>query len=827
MDSAVLESIELPEGVEEALQGIEKQQQQIQLSDLQKITGHLIDQRQTCIDGRTASGIQGAWQYCEDAYIGIDAANRHEYHPNRWLKPPTPDGNVSQQTGETKISQNRSTVFPPLTRRYVNAAAAKLWEIVNDPEEMPFETKATPVPDTVKDLKNHKQVVDENGEPQFRDPTPKEMNPGTGGTPEHPLPLQDPGPNPDAPKAEGKPLTYAMLAQEAVQRAEESAKAAGKRIHDQMVEGRFAVQDRRCIRDGAKLGTGIIKGPIPDIPRSVKAYSKEFPVLDEVTKQQKMGQDGKPLTEKALVIEVSENVAPIPEHVSVWDFYPDPACGENIQNGGMVWERRDLTKWRVQKLAKMPGYSKRALAEVLKQQPKRITDIPENRQLLEQDQKTLPYEAWFFYCQLTKEEFKVMRADMNKVKNQDGDELEDDLDETLESVHVQGTMINDMVVHLVQQPNEKSGEFPYNLFVWTQRDGSPFGVGIAEQGMPAQRIATGAVRRMIDNAGFSSGAQIILDPELIEPAKTQTSDNPWEMSAYKYWWKKQGSGMVDDMRKAMTLVQFPSAHDQLSWIVEWSFRLFEESTNIPLISQGFSGDDTPETLGQTQIQDTNANQMLRDVAENHDYGIIVSYVQKSVEWNLLDPNIPDEEKLEVKIFARGSTAFMDRYIQRQVFQQYMPMIIQGHNILGINPGRAFEEMWRANRMNPKAIQYTEQEKADLAQQPPPEPVQVQVEKIRAQLKMKELEFRHQQAIEELKMRREIAEVQAQTKLMEYANDRQISMDQAKTELAKVTMQLNTQVQISSHNSHMETARQVAKEGTEPPGKAPDGEAFEK
>ncbi len=36
---------------------------------------------------RTSSGIEATWKESEEAYIGIDDANRHEFQDARWAKP--------------------------------------------------------------------------------------------------------------------------------------------------------------------------------------------------------------------------------------------------------------------------------------------------------------------------------------------------------------------------------------------------------------------------------------------------------------------------------------------------------------------------------------------------------------------------------------------------------------------------------------------------------------------------------------------------------------------------------------------------------------------
>ena len=78
---------------------------------------------------RASSGIETVWRDAEEAYIGIDDANRHEFTDGRWEKPMSIQGPVS--TGRApKGSEHKSTVFLRLTSRYVDAGSAKLGEIL-------------------------------------------------------------------------------------------------------------------------------------------------------------------------------------------------------------------------------------------------------------------------------------------------------------------------------------------------------------------------------------------------------------------------------------------------------------------------------------------------------------------------------------------------------------------------------------------------------------------------------------------------------------------------------------------------------------------------
>src|SRR5271154_5415565 len=116
--------------------------------------------REEAKTARSTSGIETTWKDAEEAYIGIDDANRHEFQDARWSKPMSSDGPVT--TG--RMPQNRdhrSTAFVRITARYVDAGAAKLSEILLPPDDKAFSFSEMPVPELIKAKEDRSQVYHE------------------------------------------------------------------------------------------------------------------------------------------------------------------------------------------------------------------------------------------------------------------------------------------------------------------------------------------------------------------------------------------------------------------------------------------------------------------------------------------------------------------------------------------------------------------------------------------------------------------------------------------------------------------------------------------
>ena len=170
-------------------------------------------------------------------------------------------------------------------------------------------------------------------------------------------------------------------------------------------------------------------------------------------------------------------------------------------------------------------------------------------------------------------------------------------------------------------------------------------------------------------------------------------------------------------------------------ISEYAFKLAEETSSIPLISQGQSGKTTPDTFGAAQLEDNNANQLLRSIGYSFDDHITESVVQQSYEWLLLDPDVPDDEKGDFDINAHGSAAMVEKFIQNQTIINMAAMA--ANPVFGIDPKRYATQYLKSQRLDPRDFKYTDDEQKKLDSQPPPKAPAVEAATIRAQVDLQQ------------------------------------------------------------------------------------------
>lgn len=823
--------------------------------------------RKEAVDARKASGIEELWMECEEAYLGIDELNRAEFASAKWAKPPSMDGPLRARSGPDGV---KSTAFVRLTARYVDAGAAKIGEITQPIDDKSFSLTATPDPDLIKGKDDQRGITD-GGVPVMRDadepPTPSDASqpaPQAQAAQSAPGMMAPAAPQPavpgqPAPAPAQQQVTVADLAQHVLDVAADSAKKAETRIYDWMVEYGHAAEMRKVTFDASRIGTGIIKGPVPDISKAT-SISK--------------AQDG------SISLQFEEKIVPVAKWVDPWNFFPDDSCGEDIHDGGFTFERDFLSPSKLKGLASKPGYIAKAIAEVIKEGPDKDSTQGKNPGDSQSGQlKNKRYTIWYFYGEITLAELALANPDeavavatsrmavanaqasaktaalQAKTPDTPVDPL--DPDPINDSVFVIGTMVNETMIRCVVNPLE-SGSFPYHVVNWRRRAGHWAGVGVGEQCRLPQRMVNAATRAMLNNAGQSAGAITVLDRGCIESSVTG-GDNEWAMTPGKLFFKN-GDSTMDDVKKAFAFFTVPNMTPQLMTIIDYAFKLAEESTSIPLITQGQSGNNDPDTFGGLQLQNNNANQLLRDVGFAFADGITAPLVTQFYEWLLLDPDVNDDEKGDFKVNVNPSVAMIERAIQDQTIAQMSSLLT--NSAFGIDPKKWFASYARSKRLDPRDFQFSPEQMEKIDATPPPDPVPVQVAKINTQAneqiqaahdkvqmaKTQEQSDRGTQYVaaqtardqanaeaqlKETEAQVQIANLNYQESLANFANARGISTDQAKAQIAQTAMKLQVQKEISMndlsvdlHKHHVAPAQPpVLTPPTEPAGKAPAGEAF--
>lgn len=763
-----MNSADLQDLPEEVRAEIERPQAE-RADRLHGLATHIAKLRDEAVAARKESGIEATWHDNEEAYLGIDDLTRNDFMAAKWAKPMTMEGGLIKKTNPA--DSTKATAFVMVTARYVDAGTAKVCETALPVDGKPFTLKATPVPELSS---------------ASEDSTPAEQITG------------QPMPGPD-----GQPVAVKDLAKHQIEKAEKAAEKACARIYDWMVEYKHPAEMRKVIFDGARIGTGVIHGPIPE-PRKARVLRRD-------------AQSG------AVALEIVQKIKPAARWVDPWNFYPAPGCGEDIHRGGHAFEYDRMLAAELAGLSG-PGWIKPAIMEVIKEGPNKVNLEQGNPH---EPQHKKQFDVWHFTGKIARSAFEAANGDQ-------AEELPEGVDEVQAVV----TLVNDRVVRAIR-PVLESDNLPYRVFNWRRRAGHWAGVGVAEQVKTPQKIVNAATRAMLNNAGMSAGSQIVSIMGALIPA-----DGSNKITPDKLWWLDPASAaVIDDVRKAFAAFEWPNKTPQLMSIVEYGFKLAEEHSSIPLITQGQSGDTTPDTFGGQQLQDNNANQLLRDVGFGLNDTVTTPLVDDFYEWLLLDPDVPDDEKGDYQVDTSGALAIIEKALQ----DQFIPQLVAASKdpAYELHPGRCMEAMLRSKRLSPEQFQLTEAEKEAKAKQPPPKAPAVEAAEIRAQAQVQVAQSRDQLMVEKIRVDtdRDTMHLQAQTErtameregtleelrlreriaLLQYATQERISLQEAKVALARDTMKLTLQRELAGADGE---GPQVATPPTEPEGRAAPGRAYQ-
>lgn len=742
---------ELPE---EVLQMLELQKEE-QAARVEALGAAVAKKRDEAVKGRASSGIENQWLEDEEAYAGVDDANRDK----QAIKPLSPTGGfIDPSKSQGTV---RSTVFLNITRPYVDAAAARVSDMLLPTDDRNWAIKPTPIAQLDKLLEQ----------------------------------------KPTSMAQLGMMASVQNMQDEATKRAE----AAEKKIEDWLVECQWHAEMRKVIEDCARLGVGIMRGPMPAKRKRMKATGGQVQMIVETM--------------------------PESRRVDPWNFYPDPACGEKIQGGAYCFEQAEFTARQLKDLKGLPGYIAEQIDRVIEEGPGKCHEksgrLPGKIETPDADR----YEVWYYYGIVDREDLEAMGVEID--------------DTTLEGVPAIVTLVNDTAIKAVLSPLD-SGEFPYDVMPWQRKANHWAGDGVSRQIRAPQGILNAATRNMMDNAGMSAGPQIVIWRNKIVP-----QDGRWELSPRKVWFAKEDAE-IKGVADAFASFNIDSRQAELSNIIQFAMKMAEDVTGLPMIMQGQQG-KAPDTVGGMQMLFNNANSVLRRIARTFDDCITEPHIRRYYEWLMMYEE-DDSLKGDFTIDARGSSALVERDIANQALIQMGNLV--GNPAFELSPKKWLNELLKSQRLDPKRFEMDEEEKKAMAQRQAPPPPQVMAAQIRAQSDMQKTQMQLQAEMQQAQMESQVdmariqkdtdrdtvyvqaemqraqAEYQArmaelqikrELEMLKYANTNQVTLDKIKADLAKETMRLQTQKELAALDR---TVSQVATPAVEPPGRAPNGQAFQ-
>jgi len=636
----------------------------------------------------------------------------------RWLDDLRHYNGVYDKETSKKLDTGKkgSKIFVNLTRAKSNTAESKWADLVLPTDDRNWGLKTTPVPELAEALK---------------DETPVTM--ADGNTPVDP---------------ETKvPYKKKDVAEETMKQAKKAAENMEKEIDDQLTEAKFNPVCRDVLHNAVVMGTGIIKGPM------VERRTKKAWVPAEGGQWQ---------------LSMQEENKPTAANVDPWNFFPDMSAVK-WEDCEFVYERHLPTKKQLRKLAKQPGFMANQIAKILKSEPNaktaHLSYLNELREIngITQIQQDNRYELLEYHGPIAKGD--LVNAGCKGID-------EDDELEEFEGVVwlCMGIVIKVGLNHM------DSEELPYNVLNWEKDETCTFCFGVPYRMRAPQKVMNASWRMVLDNAGLSTGPQIIINKSLVEPA-----DGKWELTPRKIWWmtSKDPKFRAD---YAMQTFNIDSRQQELTAIFEMAHRLADEETSVPQTQMGSQSPDTQQpamlkTLGGTALWMSSNNIMMRKAVKNYDDDITVPFITRFYDWNM-QFNEKEAIKGDMSIDARGTSVLLVREMQSRNIMEFitaamsMPGGPEELKTRGVLKNMAkgmqisVDDVMRSDDESDQAV-----EKAK--ENPPQDP---EMMKITAQKEIKEME---------INAKREEAQMQREERMTVLEGERQIALINREVELTKV------------------------------------------
>ena len=401
-----------------------------------------------------------------------------------------------------------------------------------------------------------------------------------------------------------------------------AAKKMQKKIHDQLEESGANKNLRSSAFEMALFGTGIMKGPF--------AKDKEYPNWDD---------DGNydPLFK----------TVPQVEHVSVWNFYPDPDSN-NMDEAQFVIERHKMSRSQMRMLKKRPYFRGQVIDECIQMGENYI------KKYWEDDLSDYAPEHGI-------DRFEVLEywgmVDTEMLEEQ-GVEIPDELKD-FDELQANVWICNNKLIRMVLNPF-KPAKIPYCASPFEMNPYSFFGVGIAENMDDTQTLMNGFMRMAVDNAVLSGNLLIEVDETNLVPGQ--------DMSIYPGKVFRRQSGAPG---QAIFGTKFPNVSAENLQLFDKARQLADESTGLPSFAHGQTGvSGVGRTASGISMLMNAASGNIKTVIKNVDDYLLRPLGEGFFRFNMqfdFDAGI----KGDLEVNARGTESLMANEVRSQRLMQFL------------------------------------------------------------------------------------------------------------------------------------------------------------
>lgn len=563
------------------------------------------------------------------------------------------------------------------------------------------------------------------------------------------------------------------IAQTAIEENVQNAPKMERQLRTRMVHAEYGRKARLAIEDLCILGTAVLKGPT--LQNKKRNKYAEAQTSDGETIQ---------------VLEETWEGVPSLDRVDPRYFYPDPSARlpEEVED---AIELHQMSGSGLAELARNPAFMPEQISMILKEEPNG-SDTPALIQETSNDYgqtSKLRYFVKEFHGPLDK-----------KVLFEAGMISEEDKDDPLKRVQGEVWYCQGHVIRISLNAIEGAADLPYSLTTYEKDPNSVFGHGVPYLLRNPQRVVNSAYIMLLDNASLTSGPQIVINKEMMEPA--QKGD--YSIRPMKVWFMTEYG---QDVREAMQFVDIPAQMESIASIVDQAMQFADIESSTPLMQQGELPSGNNTTTGLAMVMSA-SNIVQKNASMEWDDNITRPMIQR---WYHYEMQYGEDNSLkgDFEVEVGGATERIESDLRAQELEKLLGLAGSSEEfMMQVDANKAFRALVDNARTGDVLRSKEEVEKIQEQQQaaaqeqgPDPEVIKAQAALITAEARMEEakaksqkdnaeqqtsmieLQARYQSQIAEAQARQNEAALNYQIEMMKLAAEKEITVEQLKTELA--------------------------------------------
>lgn len=671
-----------------------------------------------------------------------DRVGKRDLIEKRWLADLAQyHGKYDEKIVKDLTDAKKSKLFINQTRPKTNAMEARLSDMLFPTDDRNYGIQPTPVPELTVEAEEAAKAA-------------AQLRQQAAQAPQNPAVQQ---------RAQAAEQASALI-HARIDEAKKRARSMEDEIDDHLRECRYSIQARETIHDACKLGTGVMKGPIIG-GRTRRTW----------TLQQTDDGTGNFVQDYALS-EVTDK-RPVFWRVDPWNFFPDMDA-HSMEDCESVFERHLMNPKQLRRLAKQPGFDAAAIRRLLRGQPRSTTPhyISDLRSITGayHDTSSDRYHMWEYHGPLTADDMRDIAVVMGGEKADEmiaglGLEEADPLQEMHAVVWFCDGELVKFGIHQLD-----SGESIYSVFCLEKDEASIFGFGVPYIMRDGQSALNSAWRIMMDNAGLSSGPQIEVDPEVVEPV-----NGTWGLEPRKIWKRRSTANAA---QPGFRTYNIDSNQVELANIITLAKQNIDDETALPVIAQGEQGSHVTRTAHGMSILMNSVNVVFRRIVKNWDDDMTTPSIRRLYDW-LMQFSPKQHIKGDFEVDARGSSVLLVREMQSANLLAFL-MQFGAHPSLSpyLKQGGlpALRRLVQTMMIPADELVMTDEELAEAAaksaQQPPqPDPAIIKIE---ADMNLAQMKMDHE---------KDIALIHRETELIKLAQNGNLKLEELRAMLAAKQM----------------------------------------